>query len=165
MDTRARLLEAALDLLEADPSASPSLRAIARASGLSEAAPYRHFPNKAALMSELAGEGFRRLGEVLAPLEQRVELTKADVWQAYSAFAASQPALYALMHRLDPGQSTPSTSHRAFALAEFARLTRLAERLVSCVDAQQEAFDWWCAFHGRVEIERVGLRPPSLPFP
>ncbi|WP_423787484.1 TetR/AcrR family transcriptional regulator, partial [Klebsiella pneumoniae] len=44
---RATLVEAALDLLEHGVG-DVSLRAVARAAGVSAMAPYRHFPDKAA---------------------------------------------------------------------------------------------------------------------
>src|SRR6201991_1039006 len=60
-DLRNGLLEAARAILEEEPLAALSLRAVARRAGVSHAAPYRHFPNHEALLVELVTEGFAEL--------------------------------------------------------------------------------------------------------
>ena len=64
-DLRAALIQAALAMLEQDGAAGLSLRAVAKAVGVSEAAPYHHFADKEALERALAAEGFGRLTERL----------------------------------------------------------------------------------------------------
>ena len=44
-------------MLEAQ-SEEPSLRAVARAAGVSAMTPYRHFPDKTALLAAVADHGF-----------------------------------------------------------------------------------------------------------
>ena len=77
-----------------------SLRALARDIGVSQTAPYRHFPDKLTLLSALAAEGFRLLNEatLLAddaalPVVQRLLKTG----RAYVDFALRNPDLYRLM--------------------------------------------------------------------
>lgn len=65
-DLRSALLEAADALLAEQGAAGLSLRAVAKRAGVSHTAPYRHFRDKAALLTALAAEGFRVLAEGLA---------------------------------------------------------------------------------------------------
>ena len=62
-DLRRSLIEAAEILLEARGAAGLSLRAVAKRAGVSHAAPYRHFHDKAALLDAIAQTGFERLSE------------------------------------------------------------------------------------------------------
>ena len=56
-DLRNGLLEAARTILEEESLAALTLRAVARKAGVSNAAPYRHFPNHEALLVERSIEG------------------------------------------------------------------------------------------------------------
>ncbi|CAM2011442.1 WHG domain-containing protein [Acanthopleuribacter pedis] len=62
-DLRAALLDAAETLLAEKGAAGLSLRAAAKRAGVSHTAPYRHFPNKAALLTAVAARGFVALAE------------------------------------------------------------------------------------------------------
>ena len=82
-DLRSALVAAAGRLLEAEGLAAVSLRHVARAAGVSHAAPYRHFRDKHELLEAVAAEGFRdlegRLEEIVRrlpdqPREQFLEL-------------------------------------------------------------------------------------------
>jgi AcrR family transcriptional regulator len=55
------LLDAALALVEREGADALTLRAAARRAGVSQAAPYRHFRDKEALMAAVAEEGFRAM--------------------------------------------------------------------------------------------------------
>lgn len=95
---KAALLTAALDLLEAGPE-TPSLRAVARAAGVSAMAPYRHFTDKAALLAAVADRGFAMLGDELAAADDRPDPREALFAQgvAFTRFARAHPALFGLM--------------------------------------------------------------------
>jgi len=60
-DLREALIQAGLKLLTEGGVGALSLRAAAHLAGVSHAAPYRHFPDKDALVAAIAEEGFRRL--------------------------------------------------------------------------------------------------------
>src|SRR5678815_3405277 len=51
--TRERILDNALELIDAGPDAVPSMSAIARATGVSRQALYLHFPERASLLLAL----------------------------------------------------------------------------------------------------------------
>src|SRR5262245_39177956 len=57
---RARL-DVALRIVETEGTEARTLRAVAREAGVSQAAPYRHFANKEAILAAVAEDGFRSL--------------------------------------------------------------------------------------------------------
>src|ERR1700685_2917400 len=59
---RQALLDEAMTALRDEGADALSLRELARAAGVSHAAPRRHFPDRKALLGALAIEGFERLG-------------------------------------------------------------------------------------------------------
>ena len=99
MSLRDALIAAALRLLEARGE-EPSLRAVARAAGVSAMAPYNHFPGKAGLMAAVAHRGFEALRDALAAADDRADPREALVAQgvAFVAFARANPALFRLMY-------------------------------------------------------------------
>jgi AcrR family transcriptional regulator len=126
---RAALLDEAERSLSRRGATELSLRELARAVGVSHAAPRRHFADKQALLEALAEDGFERLGRELdgamaaargALREQLVAFARA-----YVHFATDHGALLELMfagkHR--PGADRlRAAADRAFAapLALFA---------------------------------------------
>jgi len=64
-DLRAAMLAAASKIVEKEGTTGLSVREAARRAGVSHNAPYRHFPDREALLAAVAAEGFRELGERL----------------------------------------------------------------------------------------------------
>ncbi|MDQ3996358.1 MAG: TetR/AcrR family transcriptional regulator, partial [Gemmatimonadota bacterium] len=60
-DLRRALVDAAIPLLRDGGPEALTLRAVARAAGVSQTAPYRHFADRAELVAAVAESGFRRL--------------------------------------------------------------------------------------------------------
>ncbi|WP_040598282.1 TetR/AcrR family transcriptional regulator [Sphingomonas elodea] len=96
---RPRLIEAALALLDREGEGGMTLRALAKATGVSAMAPYRHFPDKAALLGAVAEAGFSELAAALAEADRAESPKAALVAQglAYFRFAQHRPALFRLM--------------------------------------------------------------------
>ena len=94
-DLRRALVEAARRLLEAEGPSALSLRAVAREAGVSPAAPYHHFKDKAELLDAVASEGWDMLNESMSAakdsVEGRQQLTALGI--AYVCFARDNPAL------------------------------------------------------------------------
>ena len=90
-DLRPALLRAAAKILEKEGSDAVSLRDLARRAGVSHTAPYRHFPDRRALLAALAEEGFAQLA---AELEGRPWREQAV---AYVRFAIANPERFRLM--------------------------------------------------------------------
>ncbi|MGA5652306.1 TetR/AcrR family transcriptional regulator [Streptomyces seoulensis] len=101
-DLRAALLQSAERTLREKGAAALSLRELARATGVSHAAPGRHFKDKQALLDALALAGYERLNQALtaaadtgpdADFEQRM----TALARAYLGFAIDNPELLELM--------------------------------------------------------------------
>lgn len=99
-DLRRALVDAARRLLEAEGPSALSLRAVAREAGVSPAAPYHHFKDKAELLDAVAQEGWDILGvqmtEAKAGSTGLQQLTALGI--AYVCFARDNPALYRVMY-------------------------------------------------------------------
>ena len=99
-DLRRALVDAARRLLESEGPSALSLRAVAREAGVSPAAPYHHFKDKAELLDAVAQEGWEILGQQMAEAKTSTtgmqQLTALGV--AYVCFAREHPALYRVMY-------------------------------------------------------------------
>src|SRR5262245_59204834 len=102
-DLRAAVLKAAEKILETEGVDALTLRAVARAVGVSHTAPKNHFGDLQGLLSELAAEGYRRYGEALAGAMDEAgadpRLRMRAMGRAYVAFARAHPQLFILMYR------------------------------------------------------------------
>lgn len=100
-DLRRALMDAAVALIEREGPKGLTLRGAARLAGVSEAAPYRHFADKDALLAAVAAEGFREMTaymrEVGAPLEDEPLRRFERLGRAYVEFAAANPARFRVM--------------------------------------------------------------------
>ncbi|WP_175820912.1 TetR/AcrR family transcriptional regulator [Burkholderia sp. BCC0419] len=111
-DLRRAIIETALDTLQEQQGWQFTLREIARRANVSHSAPYRHFPDKAALLHELALIGFDRLHDDLVasvdPAADAPDVLLA-LAHAHLAFGQRNPDLYRLMFAADAGE--PSDIH------------------------------------------------------
>jgi len=99
-DLKAELVAAAKKMVQKDGAENLSLRGVARAAGVSEAAPYNHFSDKNALLAEVAASGFRDLQAKIAKEDssKKSKLNAIDnSGVAYVEFAVENPALFRLM--------------------------------------------------------------------
>lgn len=99
-DLRRALVDAARRLLEAEGPTALSLRAVAREAGVSPAAPYHHFKDKAELLDAVAQEGWDILSQMMVEAKAGAEglhqLTALGL--AYVSFARDNPAIYRVMY-------------------------------------------------------------------
>ena len=99
-DLRRALVDAARRLLEQEGPTALSLRAVAREAGVSPAAPYHHFKDKAELLDAVAQQGWdmlnAQMAEAKSKAEGRAQLTALGI--AYVCFARDNPALYRVMY-------------------------------------------------------------------
>jgi AcrR family transcriptional regulator len=97
-------MDAAVECIRVHGATKLSLRALAREIGVSQAAPYRHFPDKTALLSALASDGSARLAaamkEVMGDIEQDPVGAFQRGGQAYVKFAQQNPETYRLMYSM-----------------------------------------------------------------
>jgi AcrR family transcriptional regulator len=101
-DLKSALLTEAETILERDGIQCLTLRAAARAAGVSHAAPTNHFGDLTGLLTELAAVGFNRFTAALmaagADGDGPSSRGKA-MGQAYVRFARDHPGLFVLMFR------------------------------------------------------------------
>ena len=142
---REALIEAVLALIAERGPTGFTFAEVARAAGVSAAAPYRHFRDLNAVIAEVARRGFERFADELeaAWAEGRPDPVTAieNCGKAYLRFARREPAAYAAMF----GAGLP--------FDEEAELRRAADRSFAIV---RRAADAACA------IAPVGHRPPAL---
>ncbi|MGP1351702.1 MAG: TetR/AcrR family transcriptional regulator [Parasphingopyxis sp.] len=99
-DLRSALIATGLKLLETKAGGEIGLREVARETGVSATAVYRHFPDKDALLAALVDAGFDRLADVQEAAAARYDRRDASfraIGQAYVHFALANPALFRLM--------------------------------------------------------------------
>jgi AcrR family transcriptional regulator len=153
---RRALVDSAAGLLAARGVHGVTLRAAARAAGVSQAAPYRHFADKEALLAAVAEEGFQAMNAAIRSAVAGADGDAAHRLEAvavgYVRFAAEHPALYRLMWSPTPsGRAHPPL--RAAADAAGAALLALIDETR---DAGQRTaqppvdllFVLWALLHG-----------------
>jgi AcrR family transcriptional regulator len=165
-DLRRALLDEALALAaERGPSAL-NLREAARRAGVTEAAPYRHFRSKEALVAALAEEGFAALLERVraalrrAPAAPAARLSALGV--AYLRFALERPAHFRVMFGRDLARSHGFRGVGQLAQACFAELMGEVSRAqrsgrIAGRDPRPAALALWSALHGLASLQADGL--------
>jgi AcrR family transcriptional regulator len=145
-DLRQALIDASLALIADKGVAGLSLRAVARAAGVSAAAPYHHFESRAALLAAVAEQGFTLLHGMMRDAMERAGddayLRLRDSGSAYVAFALKHPGHFRLMFRPE------LADHEAYPALDAAGRP-VFDALVSLV----------------AECQAAGVVPPGDPLP
>ncbi|WP_331743287.1 TetR/AcrR family transcriptional regulator (plasmid) [Streptomyces sp. NBC_01136] len=158
-DLRASCMSAALALLEESDEAALSLRAVARRAGVSANAPYRHYPDKDALLAALATHGFNELhGRLLdardsAPAGQEL----VCLAQSYVRYAVEHPALFRLMFNRPCDPSHPevkAAGDAAYAVISAHVVTGTPPEL-----HEARVTGWWSLVHGLASLVLYGKLP------
>jgi AcrR family transcriptional regulator len=154
---RQALLDAALALIERAGADALTLRGAAKLAGVSQAAPYRHFRNKDALLAAVAGEGFRAMAEAMgeraAPHQNDPVGRLRALGLAYIEFAAGHPAHFRVMFGRMPRDRA---AHPALQAAAKAAYGLLISAIRDCQaaggapggDPEDLALCAWSAVHG-----------------
>lgn len=168
-DLRRVVIETAGHMLREDKGWQFTLREVARRAGVSHAAPYKHFPDKRALLIELAIQGFEELGrEMTAAMTPRSRSPRKEflaACNAYIQFGVANPALYRLMFSAEAGD--PSSVHlNERVLRTFAILLDLLERGLQAGvfkkrPVQGLAAACWAQVHGLTMLSIDGLLLPE----
>ena len=98
-DLRTALLAAAARWLDERGAETLTLRELARAAGVSHAAPYHHFAGRDQLLAGVAEHAFDRLGDALVAASTAPDPAHAllDIGEAYVREALAHPAQFRLM--------------------------------------------------------------------
>lgn len=162
-DLRNALLAAASAVLEEEGAGALSLRALARRVGVSHAAPAHHFPNRQALLAELAADGYADLADAVdaAIDDAPPDVRRTASGRAYVGFGVANPERYRLMFvgRLfdtDPPDRLVAEADRAFRslLRATYGTTPTGDRAGYRIDAPE--LHTWALVHGLVLLRLDG---------
>ncbi|WP_437475978.1 TetR/AcrR family transcriptional regulator [Sorangium sp. So ce1014] len=169
-DLRRAVLEEALALIEAQGNASFTLREVARRIGVSHAAPYRHFADKRALMTELAVQASAALGaQISAALEEAGGELRARFLAAgfaYVRFALEHPAPFHVMYSGEVNVEDPrvaaATSQNLGLLLGFIEQAQRAGAFPPG-DPMALAVPIWAMHHGLATLAASGALSKAGP--
>lgn len=154
---REALVDAALHILKDDKGVeSLSLRVLARATGVTQAAPYSHFRDKDDLLAAIAETGFQRMAIQMAESATGLRDPKERIeklMSAYIQFATDNKPLFRLMfgRELADMKKFPTlamTAGKSYALISAA----LSARTVQDVDTHFLTVAVWSLCHGLSDL-------------
>lgn len=160
------MLDAAEHILRKQGAAALTLRACARAAGVSHAAPAHHFRNLEGLLTSLAVLGFERMA-----VKQRRTFADAPpdsatrmraLGMAYVDFALEEPALFALMFndprvdRRDP-RFLAAADDASGLLANALGVHGGDASRLDDIEAQARWLRAWSLVHGFCTLANAGL--------
>jgi AcrR family transcriptional regulator len=159
-DLRRALVDAARRILEAEGPTALSLRAVAREAGVSPAAPYHHFKDKAELLDAVADEGWAMLDAAMGKAKAEAPSAREamnNLGVAYVCFARENPALYRVMY--DTARDKESLPEQMVADSEDSAYCKVRDTLVEAgadsaatIDLELATTAAWCAAHGLAEM-------------
>jgi AcrR family transcriptional regulator len=155
-DLRNSLIQAAVALVREKGPHSLSLREVAKKAGVSHTAPYRHFPDKNALICSIAEVGFRLLTARLNLTqnhypEPRDQFIEAGV--VYLELAVKNPEITQLMFSGQIDRATAPESLHTAARDAFNQLHKIVvnaqqRNLIRPGDPDEFALSAWSMMHG-----------------
>jgi AcrR family transcriptional regulator len=172
-DLKRALVEAALTLVAEKGPKGFTLSEAARRAGVSLAAPYRHFTDKADLLAAVAEQGFIELHRALThagdgiddPRDRAIAMSRG-----YVRWAATHPDHYQVMFGGDTNKAQHSGLLEAGELAFGDLLAVIGECLASGVilaeNPHQVAGPMWSMIHGTAsltiggDLRQVGIDEP-----
>ena len=156
-DLRAALIEAGFAMLKKEGAHQLSLREVARRVGVSHMAPYRHFPDKEALLAAIAQTGFEKLGKKVSAAiaaEEKSPLAQMEAAAvAYVRFALEDTEHIKVMFGGFISDRTKYPATREAAMSNFEMILGIlsscqSQGLVRKMPVEQQALAAWSAVHG-----------------
>lgn len=160
-DLRTALVEEAAEMISEGGAASVTMRAIGGRLGVSRAAPYRHFPDKTALLVAVAVEGFRRLNHRLQSSDTGTPQSSVGrlrrMGEQYVRFALEHPAHYRLMYGKEALARQDQPELREAGGALLQHLVDVIRAHQGCgeikpEDPRAQAYVAWSAVHGLASL-------------
>ncbi|WP_150461787.1 TetR/AcrR family transcriptional regulator [Nesterenkonia ebinurensis] len=163
-DLRNALLVATTELVREHGARGFSVSEAARRVGVSSSAPYRHFPDRDAMLAAAALTGFRELEERFAslPALKAFTDTAAQIATEYLRFAREDPARFEVMfaHGID------KTKHQDLLRQTFRVQERFEATLSRCLRSAEttpRAAELWSLAHGVAALATGGNVQHILP--
>ena len=167
-DLRRALLQAAVRTIQSHGVDGLTLRGVGSALGVSRTALYRHFTDKAALLTAVAAEGFRMLREETARAWEdggRGFRGFEAMGSAYVRFAVAHPSHYRVMFGADISIVQDADLARegpgAFQVLVDALAELQNQRLARREDTRQMALFVWAGVHGVAMLAIDGRLGPQ----
>lgn len=164
---RAKVLAAAVDIIDKEGVGSLSMREVARRAGVSHQAPYHYFADRAEILASIAEEGFTTLSERFhETLASDREPAQACL-SAYVHVALEFPGHFRVMFRpelcaLELHPKAEAAANKAFD-ALFQLVRRVAPSNISPDDAMVWAVTLWSQAHGVATLLVDGPLRRKLP--
>lgn len=163
-DLRRAVLDRAVQVIATDGPEALSLRALAADLGVSHTAPRHHFVSRQGLLTAVAVEGFRELGNRMSRVRDGGG-PFLDVGVAYVEFALDRPAHFAVMFSPTVLDQTDPDLIAAMDTT-FARLRQGVDELPAPAreDAAAAVIASWSLVHGLAtlalngNLDRAGVR-------
>jgi AcrR family transcriptional regulator len=166
---REGLIRAAREILESEGYEALTLRAAARRAGVSQAAPYNHFVDKAALLAAIAALGFKEFAaamrrEMSSAADPQARLNATGI--AYVAFATSNPGLFKLMFGSSVHQTSGDADLDAARISAYEVLRGAVHSAQSeprdAMHDEIESLRSWAFVHGLSTMINEGTIAPGI---
>lgn len=176
---REALVEAAVSLVEEKGPQGLTLRAAARKAGVSQAAPYRHFEDKEALLAAVAEKGFHNMAAFMrkacAPYKNDPMKRLNELGVSYVLFSVRHPHMFHVMFGPEVADKKKHEDLHKAAQQTFALLTEgIADYLASTEDpggfklGKEAALAAWASVHGLSslivdgQLEPLGIKKKDV---
>lgn len=154
-DLRAALIEGTRRLVEEKGPDHFSVAEVARAAGVSSAAPYRHFRDKDEIIAEVCKGGMERHYEQMVRVASEYPKGSVDrvrrLGQLYVAFAQAEPGVFRLIfgsaHKPDAVEELKGREIDTFGFV-VAQVADVLGRAPDDPEAVRRAFILWTFVHG-----------------
>jgi AcrR family transcriptional regulator len=158
---RSQIVSAARRIAELEGWSNVTVRRLADEISYSQPVLYAHFGSREGILTAVAIEGFKELGEALEKARKRVKRGSAveSVAAAYLEFAASSPALYEAMFSLSLDVAFDDAATPSELRFAFSQLLELFQEQSSQAEVLSELF--WASLHGIAELSRTKRFRPS----
>ena len=157
-------------LLETGSEEQVSIRAVARATGVTAPSIYRHFEDKTHLMFEVCARQFELLDQAIEAAVAGIDdpiLAMQASGKAYVRFGIDHPEHYRIMF-MGPAYTTPGQWSDLLATGSFANLVAGIESAVDAGaieptgDSFTTALHVWANIHG---LTSLLVARPTMPWP